>query len=160
MKTVFKARHMNLASRFLETIFWLGISGIVIVDSIQVGIGTFRAPGPGSFPFCLGILFATLAIIIPVRRHLDPNETKPNAWEGIEWGRLVAVMVSTLLYISLFERIGYLIATFALMLFQLYGVEKGRIFGKVVLALSVVIASYIIFNVWLQVRLPRGLINF
>jgi hypothetical protein len=160
MKIVFKTRYMNRASQFLETIFWLGISGIVIVDSIHVGIGTLRSPGPGFLPFCLGIVFGTLAIIIVGMRYLHQNETEANSWEGVEWGRLGVVMVSTLLYIPLFERIGYLIATFALMLFQLYVVEKGRVLGKAILALTVVIASYLLFNVWLEVRLPKGLLNF
>ncbi len=95
-------------------------------------------------------------------RYLQEKETKANPWEGVEWGRLGSVMISTLLYISLFERIGYVISTFALMFFQLYAIEKekGGVLGKAILALTVVIASYITFNLWLKVRLPRGLLNF
>ena len=78
----------------------------------------------------------------------------------MEWGRVVSAFVSLFIYGFFLERLGYLIATFGLMIVMLGIIGRPRVWVLVVSALIVVVATYVVFNVWLEVRLPRGIFSF
>jgi len=81
-------------------------------------------------------------------------------WKEIKWHNVVLVLVSILLYAILLPRIGYLVATFGLMAL-LYGMMgMRRLWIKIVSAFITTLCSYVLFNSWLKVSLPKGIIGF
>jgi hypothetical protein len=151
-------RRLDLRGQFTG-LFWLALSIFICATALRLGIGTLRTPGPGFFLFWSGILLAILAIIL---RLLDYSKKKDRGrtmdlWRGLKWHKVISIPISLLIYIILLPRIGYLIMTFGLLVFLFSIIERSRLRVDVFFALISVIATYIIFYVWLDVQLPRGI---
>jgi putative tricarboxylic transport membrane protein len=146
----------------LSGFFWLVISIFVCVESIKSGVGTFRFPGPGFLPFWSGVALGTFAIILVATDLLKEKvgRKSKNLLEGKKWSNVILVLVSLFAYALLLPRLGYLITTFGLMVFLFSLIGKPRLWIQGVSALITVLATYIIFYVWLNVQLPKGIFGF
>ena len=141
--------------------FWIGISAVVCVDSFRTGIGAFRSPGSGFFPFWLGVILAILALIlVVVSRIKGEREKRTDLWRGTKWRDVIGVMILTLIYSLILKPLGYLITTVVFMAVLFYMGERKRIWAKIALAFIVVLASYVTFQHWLKVPLPKGILYF
>jgi len=144
-------------------LFWLAISIVLIcVGSIRGKIGTFRYPGPGFFPFFLGVLLGLLSIILVITSRSNAKGAEPfrNLWKGKKWKNAMFILISIFAYALLLPRMGYLITTFGMMTLLFGLVEKQRLWVQVSGALVTVLATYLVFNTWLDVNLPRGILGF
>lgn len=152
---------MNLRDH-LSGFFWLAISIFVCVESIQVSLGTFHSPGPGFLPFWAGVVLGTFSIILIVTTFLNKRGKGKliEMWKGVGWKKVVLVLFSLFLYIILLPRIGYMIATFGLMIFMSGIIKRSKLWIEVVIPLITVLASYFIFNTWLGIQLPKGIFGF
>ena len=146
----------------LSGLFWLAISIFVCVEASRIGIGDFHSQGPGFLPFWSGVMLSAFSIILVVTstsKKPGRQEIK-NLWTGMNWGKVVSVFILLLIYILLLPILGYLIATFGLMT-PLFGiVGKTKLWIRAVAGIITVLATYIIFYVWLEVQLPKGILGF
>lgn len=80
-------------------------------------------------------------------------------WKGMRWGKVLLLVVSLLAYALLLPDLGFIITTFVVMtfLFLLTGIE--RLWVCIGIALATAIASYVLFDVFLRVPLPRGILD-
>jgi putative tricarboxylic transport membrane protein len=152
---------MNLRDH-LSGFFWLAISIFVCVESTQVSLGTFHSPGPGFLPFWAGVVLGTFSIILIVTTFLNKKGKGKliEMWKGVGWKKVILVLFSLFLYIILLPRIGYMIATFGLMIFMSGIIKRSKLWIEVVIPLITVLASYFIFNTWLGIQLPKGIFGF
>jgi putative tricarboxylic transport membrane protein len=125
--------------------------------ALRLGIGTLHTPGPGFLLFWSGILLAILAIILRLYSKKKEKDRTMHLWVGLNWYKAISVAISMFIYILLLTRVGYLIMTFALLVFLFRLVERSKPWAAVVFALITVTATYLLFYVWLDVQLPRGL---
>ena len=123
---------------------------------------TIKRAFSGFFPFWLGAILGAVSIILVLKNILTKKKEGNIAdlWRGTNWGRVILVPISLSAYAILLLKLGYLISTFGLMTLLFVIIEKKRIWFDVVIALSVVLVSYLIFHAWLKVSLPRGLFYF
>ena len=142
--------------------FWLAISIFVCIESIQVSLGNFHSPGPGFLPFWAGVILGTFSILLIATTILNKEgkEKLKEMWKGVGWKKVVLVLFSLFLYILLLPRIGYMIATFFLMIFMSGIIKRSKLWIEVVIPLITVVASYFIFDTWLGIQLPKGLFGF
>jgi putative tricarboxylic transport membrane protein len=146
----------------LSGFFWLAISIFVCIEASRVGIGDVHSQGPGFLPFLSGVMLGTFSIILVVTSTLrkpGKREVK-NLWKGISWGKVALVLILLLIYALLLPILGYLIATFGLMTLLFGIVGKTKLWIKAVAGIITVLATYIIFYVWLEVQLPKGILGF
>ena len=146
----------------LSGFFWLAISIFVCIEASRVGIGDVHSQGPGFLPFLSGVMLGTFSIILVVTSTLRKpakREVK-NLWKGMSWGKVVLVLILLLIYALLLSILGYLIATFGLIIVLFGIVGKTEVWIKVVAGIITVLATYIVFYVWLEVRLPKGILGF
>jgi putative tricarboxylic transport membrane protein len=142
--------------------FWLALAVFVCLISIPIGIGTFRTPGPGFLPFWAGVALGILSIAVVTISTLKRKEEGKisHLWKGLAWRNAMAVMVSLFLYTFLLSRLGYILVTSGLLIFLFCLTRRERIWIKVGGALMTAVASYLIFGVWLEVQLPKGIFGF
>ena len=141
--------------------FWLALSVFVCIESTRATIGTFHSPGPGFSPFWLGAILGAVSIILLLKNILSKEEGNiVNLWKGTSWGRVLLIPISLFAYAILLPKLGYLVSTCGLMTLLVVIIERKRIWLDVVIALTVVLVSYLIFHVWLNVSLPKGLFYF
>jgi putative tricarboxylic transport membrane protein len=146
----------------LASLFWLGISIFVCVLSVRSDVGSLHAPGPGFLPFCAAFVLGALSLVLMVTNYRGKvwQGQLSDMWKGLEWRRVLLVMVALFLYPLLLPLMGYLITTFALILFLLCLVERSKMWIEVASSLAIVLASYFIFFVLLDVKLPKGMFGF
>ena len=146
----------------LGGLFWLGISIFVCVEAVSSSVGTFQMPGPGFFPFWLGVALGIFSIILIVATILEKKEKEKirNLWKGRKWVKLVFVFATLVVYAVFLPSLGYLVATFGLMILLLGAIERSRLWVKVMVAFATASVTYIVFDLWLEVQLPKGIFGF
>jgi len=129
------------------------------VLSLQIRVGTLRAPGSGFFPFYVGLLLILLAVIHLAelrRRGRDRGGNKMGAPPQNSWRRVLLFLGATLLSTGLLTFLGYSLAAFVLMALLLYILGVRRWVHVVVIALCAAGVSYALFVLWLQIPLPTA----
>jgi putative tricarboxylic transport membrane protein len=142
-------------------LFWLGISIFVCVKALGMDIGTFHSPGPGFLPFWSGVMLGFFSILLVATSLMKPSgkgEEKP-LWKGKDWSKVVIVLISLFVYALFLHRLGYLITSFGLMVLMFGVMRKTRWWIRVLTAAVTVLASYILFYVWLEIQLPKGIVG-
>jgi len=141
-----------------SAVFLLLFGAIICWEARKLDMGRIVKPGPGFFPFWLGMamVIVSLALIIQFRRAKAEGPT-PGLWKGLRWEKILYTLSALLFYAFFLEFLGYIIATFLLMFFLFRAIEGQRwsvvIFGSIVTSL----VTYSLFKLWLQVQLPVGL---
>ena len=146
----------------LGGLFWLAISIFVCLVSIRDDFGTFHSPGPGFFPFLSAIVLGAFAVILLVTSSLKKMWERKisDLWRGLEWKKVAGVLFFLFLYSLVLPFLGYLIATFGLMVFLFGIMGRSRAWVLGANALIVTLASYFIFHRLLDVKLPKGILGF
>jgi putative tricarboxylic transport membrane protein len=144
--------------QIISAVFLLFFGAIICWEARKLDMGRIVKPGPGFFPFWLGIflILVTVALIIHHRRT-NPKEPAQALWKGRQWNKIVYLLGALLLYAFFLEFLGYLIATFSLMFFLFRSVEKQNWPVVILGSVSSSLITYLLFKVLLQVQLPMGL---
>jgi putative tricarboxylic transport membrane protein len=141
-----------------------------LLESMRLHVGAVTRPGPGFFPLVLSLALGTvaLALIVAARRARDGAPPAPGAGAEArgtamiaraDLGRLLATVVALAVYVAVFERLGFVLATVGFLAF-LFG-ALGRYPWPVAVGAGVVVtlAAWLIFDTWLGVRLPPGMLG-
>jgi len=120
-------------------------------------------PGTGFMPFAMGLVMIALGIALffeasAVLRK-DPK-LNFSVWSDVYWRRVLYVVLLLTAYAVVLPKIGYLIATFLVMVFLLKSGEPVKWISAVFAGIAASTISYIIFGVWLNVAFPRGILGF
>jgi len=148
---------MNIDRDQLSSLFWLATSIFVCVESIRAHVGSFISPGPGFLPFWSGVALGVLAMVLAITSFLKKEGEKvADQWIEVKWGKVVFVVGSLVIYSLLLSTLGYLIATFGLMLLLFSLTGRPKMVSWVGSALLTTLITYLVFYIWLNVQLPRG----
>ena len=142
--------------------FWLAISIFVCFESIDSGVGSFHNPGAGFLPFCSAVVLGMSGVAISVTNILKKKWQRriTDLWKEVEWKKVLWVLFSLFLYSFLLSKIGYLIATFGLLIFLFVIMRRPKMWiREVASAFFVSLASYLLFHVLMDIQLPRGILG-
>jgi hypothetical protein len=144
-----------------SSLVWL-LAGIAIAcSSLKYGFGSFHEPGIGFITFFAGALLAFLALLLLVtsRREQKMPGRFWDLWTGLDVKKVIYVLVLLALYTFLLRPAGFLVSTFILLslLFRVKGAH--HLTTAVLLSILVTAVSYFVFEVWLQVQLPKGIVG-
>lgn len=139
---------------------WIVLSVFAFSDSLRLGIGALRTPGPGFIPFWASLFLAIFACILMGSNLLSKPALRPKNGARVPNPRNALIVIAALAFYCLaLEKIGYLLGTCGLML-VLFGLGKMNswvtVFASVVTALS----SYGLFAHVLGTPLPKGILGF
>lgn len=141
-------------------LFWLAIAVPAAIESWRLHVGSFHNPGAGFLPFYAALLFAALALISLVQDLKAMSGPASEIWGEVHKGRLAAMVVSLFIYVAVLEWLGFMLATFLLMLVLFRLLEPYRWTTVLLLSLVTMGAAYVFFVVLLDSRLPRGVWGF
>ena len=136
---------------------------VTILLSLRMPIGTFRAAGTGFFPLCLGITLTALSGLFLLQfffktRRIDKKKEVIVGSSG-STKQLIFFFGAMILITLFFNRLGFPLSSFLLMLalLRILGVKKWTF----ILPLSFIIAfaCYLLFVQWLKIPLPKGWIG-
>jgi putative tricarboxylic transport membrane protein len=137
-----------------------GLAGYILFESRKLAFGSLRVPQTGFFPRALGILLVLLALgeLLRALRHSEVVLSMEKiAGEG--WIRIGATLATMLGFALVLEWLGFLLATFLLMVLLLRAIEAPRWPKVFVVALVTALLSYGLFAYLLGVPLPAGILG-
>lgn len=128
----------------------IGVGGLAMLGSANLGMGSMADPGPGLWPMVasLGLLTCSVAYLV----RPDRNAAEPI---GREATVVLLGTLSVVLYAVLFERIGFEIPSVLLLVLWLRGFGQESWRTSVAVALAATAAVYAVFIVALGVSLPH-----
>jgi putative tricarboxylic transport membrane protein len=136
----------------------MAIAGLVIKDSLRVGIGwADDGPRSGYFPFYIGLalLGASAWIAISQWRHWRADATLVFA-EKSQLILVWAIFWPMVLYVGLVAGLGIYVASFILIAYFMFRHGKHPVLLTAGVALGVPLVCYLVFEKWFLVPLPKG----
>jgi hypothetical protein len=134
-------------------------AGTVFLSS-KLPFGSFATPGAGFLPFSVGVLMFLLSLILFIQSFSKEEEGRKALWATGGTGRVLLILLSLVLYGLFLEKLGFILTTFLLMGFLLLGIGKVRKSVVILLSLISSLGCYGVFQVWLNVQLPKGIFGF
>jgi hypothetical protein len=77
----------------------------------------------------------------------------------VRWQKVLIVLGGLSLYIYFFNVLGFIVSTFLLMMFLFKAVEPTKWWVAIASSIITIIFSYLVFEIWLQVPFPRGVLG-
>lgn len=132
-----------------------GIAAIVAARPLPFG-GITR-PGAGFFPLCLAVGLTVVSAAILVRSLRSPDaEARAAGPSRRGLARAGATFAALFVYAWALTALGFGVATFLFLAFLFRAIEPQRWAVALGGAGATVMASHLLFRVWLGVRLPVG----
>lgn len=122
-------------------------------ESRVLPLGTLRSPGPAYMPVLLALLLVLLgALIVLAGAAGAPIRTL--GWA--EAPRAVTIVVACAAAVFVHDRLGYRVTMTLLLLFLIGVVERRHPVFAVLFAVGLAVVTFLVFDTWLRVPLPRG----
>ncbi len=150
--------HQQFAS-----LFWLAIGVYVTVTAYRLGLGHVQKPGPGFIFFWTALLLVILSIIdliASLRARSASYSKEGTIWAGKRWPKVVLVFSGLVVYTYVFNLLGFLFSSFLLMIFLFKGVEPMKWWASVLGSIVAMFIVYAVFQLWLKVPFPAGVLGF
>jgi putative tricarboxylic transport membrane protein len=131
----------------------------VVTDSLRLGTGWGKAgPGPGFFPFYLGlgVILCTVSILLKaLRMYKKDGAGKPLIGEG-GLSQILWVLIPATGMVLLTELVGLHIATIFYLGFYMKVVGKMNWISVVIIGVLVPLSTYVVFDKIFLIPLPEG----
>ena len=146
----------------VSSILGLLLALFILREGVRIDLGGIHQPGPGFFMFAAGMLLAVCSAIVLVRSLLFKAKGKDShqaAGGGNLW--LAGYVLGALfVYAFVFEWLGFIVATFFLVLFLLLILEPKKWWQMLITAGLISVVAFAIFNLFLKSGLPEGILGF
>ena len=133
----------------------IAFGGLVIFGSLKVGIG-WGAEGPkaGFFPFYLGVAIIAASVINLIAAWSQDSRRIFAEWPQLM--QVLSVVIPTAIYVSAIPFVGiYASSLLLIAAFMMWFGRYSAVFSAAV-AIGVVVATYLMFEKWFLVPLPKG----
>lgn len=151
---------MRNPDQFSSLVWFVG--GIIIaLWSLKYGFGSFSEPGVGFITFFAGAILASLSLFLFFAsfREQKISGFLWNLWANLDIKKVLYVLLLLVAYTILLRSLGFSLCTF-LLLFFLFRIKGAYgLLTILLVSFSVTAGSYLLFQVWLQVQLPRGILG-
>jgi hypothetical protein len=133
-------------------LFFFGLSLLIIVESLRMGTGTMKEPGPGFLSLCAGLILAVFSLVLVIRGW-KTGEDAPRVKHS---RRTVIALFSLFVYSLIMETIGFAVATFLLVAVLFHLAERRPWWVLLGMSVLVTVVAYVVFGVMLKVYFPVG----
>ena len=154
----------SLIQRFVSISFLI-LSGIYLAASLSLPVGKVGKPGPGMVPVGIGIILTVLCLLHVIEVFFFEKNRGVQKEEGgvltrADVLRVIGVVSVLIVYMILFPVLGYTLSTIILMVAVLRLLQMHGWLRIVLISILTSGCSYYIFDRFLDVPLPKGIIPF
>jgi putative tricarboxylic transport membrane protein len=141
---------------------FLAFSVYLVFESRQMEYYADLGPGPGFFPFWLGVLLAVLSVVWLVQVSVAPARPVDVGVFPDRWGtlRVVAILATLVLFGWAVDELGFQLTMLLFLAFLLTVLGRQNPTVTAAVALGGSFGVYYVFTRWLDVRLPAASIEF
>ena len=151
----------NRTMEIVVALLLLGGCAIVIYDSMRLGFDwrEGEGPAPGYFPFYIALILGLASVInlVGALRGRGAGEIFVSARP---FGRVLAVLIPSLVYVGLIQYVGIYIASAIFITLFMIAVGRENPLKAVGVGLLVPVALFFMFERWFLVPLPKCSIAF
>jgi len=145
----------------ISGLFGLLLGIFIMIKSVSLDAGGFRQPGPGFFPLFGAILLTLFSAILLAQCFLAKAHAirSTGVVEGEKPRLALYAFLGVVAYAFVFEPLGFIVATFLLVVFLLRVVTPKKWWVTFLTAVTVSLSSYGVFTVLLKSELPDGILD-
>jgi putative tricarboxylic transport membrane protein len=147
----------------LGSLVWFTVGAASVYGAIDLGIGGMEEPGSGFMAFAAGCFISLMALLVFFQSYkTDPAlQTRVSSlWRGVNWFRSIAITLLTLAFILSFEKLGFFVSSFLLLVIIMRWIEGLRWTTSLIVPVVAVVSTYLLFHTVLQISLPSGIFGF
>ena len=128
---------------------------IIIWGSMEVGIG-WGAEGPksGFFPFYLGVIIVAASVINLIEAARKSGDKTFADWSQLR--QVLAITIPTAIYVTVIPWTGIYVSSLILIALFMVWLGNYRVWYAVALSTAIMVATYLTFETWFLVPLPKG----
>ena len=127
---------------------------VIMIVSLAYGFGTLRRPGPGLYPFFIGLFLSVFSAALLVLNSKPKDRPALFVLEGKK--TFLLMMGVFCLWILLMPLLGYVIVTL-LVTYAFCKIMKPEGWWKPIsLSAGTALFIYLLFDYWLYIDLPKG----
>ncbi|MFB3885446.1 MAG: tripartite tricarboxylate transporter TctB family protein [Thermodesulfobacteriota bacterium] len=143
-------------------IFWFSLGMTFSIWSLFYRVGSFLSPGPGLLPFILGILLIVFSLVLVVRGLKAYRSKKAISSSSVpgKWNQVVYTIFIMFFAAFSFEKIGYLLTVFLLIVFLMLWTEWRSIKKVLLTAFLSALGVHMVFVLLLKQPFPLGILRF
>jgi putative tricarboxylic transport membrane protein len=143
----------------VSTIFLLGFALFICVESYRLGPGTFSQPGPGFLPLGSGLVIGAFALLLLAGVGRKKNASPDLPAGRIAWKKVGTILASLAAYAALLNLLGFHLIN--LLWLGIICRGMGRMGWPAALAVSLgsTFGAYLLFEYYLSIRFPRGVLG-
>jgi hypothetical protein len=130
---------------------------LILVGSLQVGVGWgIDGPQAGFFPFYISlfIIVASIINLVQVTNSASAKDGVFSTWEQLM--RVLSVVVPTTVYVALIPILGIYVSSGLLIVVFMMWLGNYNIWMTVPIAVGIPVVTYIVFERYFQIALPKG----
>jgi hypothetical protein len=154
--------HGLVSNRVLEIVValaLLGLSAIIITDSIRLGITWAEGEGPraGYFPFYTAVVLGTASIAILLKAVMGKGEGLGDDFVSRPaFVRVMTVLLPAIIYVGAVQYIGLYAASALFIFFFMIFVGGESVLRAILVSVCVPVFFFVMFEKWFLVPLPKG----
>ena len=131
------------------------VSILIMLLSASYGLGTLKKPGPGMYPFVVGLFILPLSLILFFASL--KCKKKGAILSGSQIGTFVSFVGACVFWILAMPYLGYpLVTLIAVILISKVMKLEGWL-KPLILSVGTALFIYLLFDFWLYIDLPRGI---
>jgi len=142
-----------------SALFWVAVGILACYGATRLGLGSVTEPGAGFIFFWSGLILVLLSLVVLAESIRSAEDIVQEMGE-MNWAKIALVLLSLLLYAYFLERLGFVLTTFVLLSFLLGWIERTNWARSLSVASVAALACFAIFELWLKIRLPKGIFGF
>ena len=150
----------GVATYVIEAIVAIGIvimGGVVLQGSWALGSGwTSDGPGPGYFPFYIGIILCISGVGTLYQALFGKNRNTDVFVDSEQLKRVLSVLLPALVYVLAIQFVGLYVASAVYIALFMIILGKFSPIKSVITSLIVVVLFFFMFEVWFRVPLFKG----
>jgi hypothetical protein len=133
--------------------FFLGLSVLIVVESLRMGTGSMKEPGAGFLSLAVGLILAVFSVVLIIRGW-KPARGAPPVRHSVT---TVIALASLFVYSLIMETTGFVAATFLLVAVLFHLAERRPWWMVLGMSILVTAVAYLLFGVILKVYFPVGI---
>lgn len=144
----------------ISSLIWLLVAAFIIFGSLQLPIGSWGNPDAGFMPLLIGLLIAAISFLLFIHTLQQKISEEKPSWEMKNLKSKVTPTIMALLVYNFFlSSLGNILTTFLVMGYLFKYVSQMNWKSSLAFAILTSLVQYLLFEVWLKVQFPRGLLG-
>jgi hypothetical protein len=132
----------------------------VLMGSRKLGSGwTTDGPGPGYFPFYIGVIICISAVGIFYQAVFGKEKNTEVFVDSEQLKRVLSVLLPACVYVGAIQVLGIYVASAIYIAGFMIVLGKYSVLKSVVLGLAINVFFFVLFEVWFKVPLYKGMVN-